>query len=814
MAYFQITPDTPSLNLPAWRGGQFSFTVTSNLDRTVRIQASPVPDGGAKPEWLSIRGEAVRDLTPTEAQTFVVQVHVPDDVPAGEQRFRLLVANVARPEDEYDASPPVAFTIPVAAPHPVQWWMIAAPVGILLLAIGGFFGFRALQPPGLGKRCDPAKANCRSGLVCPQRDGGQNVCLAALGTECHAGADCVTGVCEGRRDGGTGAVCVLGCAPETDADFCKRLGNDCGVLTGTDNCGAARTVASCGSCGAPKTCGGGGTPNVCGCTETDAEFCKRLGKDCGGLTGTDKCGAARRVASCGNCAAPRTCGGGGTPNVCGCTDTDADFCKRLGKDCGAVAGTDKCGAARTVASCGACAAPKTCGGGGTPNVCGCAETDADFCKRLGKDCGGVTGTDKCGAARTVASCGSCAAPKTCGGGGTPNVCGCTDTDAEFCKRLGKDCGAITGTDKCGAARTVASCGSCAAPRTCGGGGTPNVCDCPPESDAAFCQRLNKDCGTVAATDYCGRPKTAASCGNCAAPRTCGGDGRPNVCGCPPESDAAFCQRLNKDCGTVAGTDYCGRSKTAASCGNCAAPRTCGGSGTPNVCGCPPESDSSFCQRLQKSCGSASGADNCGVSRTVGFCGTCPWAYACVNGSCAACGDVDQQCCPNGACRRGGCTSGYCKVSLPQCFWSDWFSEEGSGQMHCSNSWAVRGVKCTGNYCDNMYLYCCPYSDTADGSPRTTGSWFSEEGGGSSYSDTGVVTGGYCSGNNCDNMRIEFVTTPKLQRYGACFDANSISEENPNGYTCPDGYWVTGWSCRGSNCDNVALRCCPARLTWQ
>jgi beta-glucanase (GH16 family) len=61
----------------------------------------------------------------------------------------------------------------------------------------------------------------------------------------------------------------------------------------------------------------------------------------------------------------------GTGSTC-TTESNAAFCSRLGKDCGAVSGTDNCGLARSVASCGTCTAPETCGGAGTANVCGSA----------------------------------------------------------------------------------------------------------------------------------------------------------------------------------------------------------------------------------------------------------------------------------------------------------------------------------------------------------------------------------------------------------------------------------------------------------
>jgi hypothetical protein len=50
------------------------------------------------------------------------------------------------------------------------------------------------------------------------------------------------------------------CTPETDAEFCARLAKSCGQVTGTDNCGSSRTVSSCGECTSPETCS---TSNIC-----------------------------------------------------------------------------------------------------------------------------------------------------------------------------------------------------------------------------------------------------------------------------------------------------------------------------------------------------------------------------------------------------------------------------------------------------------------------------------------------------------------------------------------------------------------------
>ena len=64
--------------------------------------------------------------------------------------------------------------------------------------------------------------------------------------------------------GFSAAVPFNSCTPETNAQFCTRLGKNCGSVTGADNCGVSRTVSSCGTCTSPQTCGGGGTTNVCG----------------------------------------------------------------------------------------------------------------------------------------------------------------------------------------------------------------------------------------------------------------------------------------------------------------------------------------------------------------------------------------------------------------------------------------------------------------------------------------------------------------------------------------------------------------------
>jgi uncharacterized protein YjbI with pentapeptide repeats len=75
--------------------------------------------------------------------------------------------------------------------------------------------------------------------------------------------------------------------------------------------------------------------------------------------------------------------------------------------------------------------------------------------------------------------------------------------------------------------------------------------CTPESDASFCGRLGRNCGSVTATDNCGAVRSVAVCGTCAAPLTCGGSGQANVCG-NPNNSSYEAEALGN---TLAGTAY-------------------------------------------------------------------------------------------------------------------------------------------------------------------------------------------------------------------------------------------------------------------
>jgi endoglucanase len=443
---------------------------------------------------------------------------------------------------------------------------------------------------GCGTVCTP---NC-SGRVC-----GDDGCGGSCGT-CGGGTTC-----------NASGQCVSSCTPETDSAFCSRLGKNCGSVTANDNCGTQRTVSNCGTCTSPATCGGGGTSNVCGGGGGTSAFQQEadgqvwieaehydattangtsdtwtavsdgarsggqyvsVGADSGNSWSSTYVNASPELEYRVNFTQTGTyrvwmLGGGvdGNSDSChaGIDNTGPSTLQNFGgfsqssgwgwRDTTAKTFTISTTGVHTIqiwaredgfrldkilislnqsfTPSGLGDAESTRSGGScTP------ETDSAFCSRLGKNCGSVTANDNCGTSRTVSNCGSCTSPATCGGGGTANVCGtasCTsETVAQFCSRLGKNCGSVTANDNCGVQRTY-TCGSCTSPQTCGGGGTANVCggsSCTPETDAQFCSRLGKNCGSVTANDNCGTSRTVSNCGSCTSPATCGGGGTANVCG--------------------------------------------------------------------------------------------------------------------------------------------------------------------------------------------------------------------------------------------------------------------------------------------
>ena len=91
--------------------------------------------------------------------------------------------------------------------------------------------------------------------------------------------------------------------------------------------------------------------------------------------------------------------------------------------------------------------------------------------------------------------------------------------------------------------------------------------------------------------------------------------------CTPESDSAFCDRLNMECGSVTANDNCEISRTVSNCGGCGSEETC----QSGQCVCVPQDPCGT-----DNCGSK--INNCGEDIS---CGSCSGEEVCISGTCSA-----------------------------------------------------------------------------------------------------------------------------------------------------------------------------------
>ena len=181
---------------------------------------------------------------------------------------------------------------------------------------------------------------------------------------------------------------------------------------------------------------------------------------------------------------------------------------------------------------------------------------------------------------------------------------------ENCSTLELQCGNHTICNK------SINCGNCSNGYTCQINGTCTKNPCVP----ATCASLGRNCGTV--SDGCGGTLTCGNYnGGCQTGYTCQTNG---TCTKNPCTDT--CESLGYQCGDKT---ICGE---IVNCGSCVYPQICQPSG---LCICTPESNTAFCNRLNKNCGSVTALDNCRVSRTV-YCGDC--TGTCTDGVCITCTD--------------------------------------------------------------------------------------------------------------------------------------------------------------------------------
>lgn len=132
----------------------------------------------------------------------------------------------------------------------------------------------------------------------------------------------------------------------------------------------------------------------------------------------------------------------------------------------------------------------------------------------------------------------------------------------------------------------------------------------------------------------------------------------------------------------------------------------------------------------------------------------------------------------------------------------WISEESaSSSVTCDSGLSAYGIECSGDYCDHVRLYC-----SSEGFPTlaTSGSswtaYASEEGGSVSCPANAVVTGIRCSGDYCDNISLE-CTPVSSTGGGATYTGTRVSDETTE-ETATDGYRLYGMGITGEYADNL------------
>lgn len=139
---FAITTSAPSLQLDGSGRGDFAFTVSNTLGRPVRVRAQLEPEGVLPRGWLALVGDAERELAPDGTESYRVKLSVPPGTDEGRYSFRLIVADVANPDEEFAIGPLVSFRVqrpsaPVSQKK-LPLWAVLLAAGVLLLTVGAF----------------------------------------------------------------------------------------------------------------------------------------------------------------------------------------------------------------------------------------------------------------------------------------------------------------------------------------------------------------------------------------------------------------------------------------------------------------------------------------------------------------------------------------------------------------------------------------------------------------------------------------------------------------------------------------------------
>jgi hypothetical protein len=148
-APFVISSPTNTVVLGPDRTGEAAFSVSNQTGRAVRARASVVAIDPTQVGWLSIGRTAERDYPVGGMEQITVTATVPPEAAAGVYQFRLNVASVVNPDEDWAQSPVVAFQVPEIEIPPPPPPPAEAP-GYLETVLGAFAGALPLGAIGVG----------------------------------------------------------------------------------------------------------------------------------------------------------------------------------------------------------------------------------------------------------------------------------------------------------------------------------------------------------------------------------------------------------------------------------------------------------------------------------------------------------------------------------------------------------------------------------------------------------------------------------------------------------------------------------------
>jgi hypothetical protein len=115
-----------------------TYTVNNRSSESVSGSLSVKVDGPSREEWFAIDGESEREFAPG-TNTVTVRAKLPPELAEGGYPFRLIVAAVSDPDNDFAEGPTTLAKLgPGATPPPPHKWWLWILIGVVaLLAIGG-----------------------------------------------------------------------------------------------------------------------------------------------------------------------------------------------------------------------------------------------------------------------------------------------------------------------------------------------------------------------------------------------------------------------------------------------------------------------------------------------------------------------------------------------------------------------------------------------------------------------------------------------------------------------------------------------------